>query len=189
MDEECRVETCDEEQAASAEAEPMTEAERSEAPFSEEPLSEEPLSEEPKDVSDAMPDEKTDGPEDEVALLRNEVERLRLELVRRERLDAEWQEFCALYPDVEAETVPDTVWEKVKQGLPLAAAYALHERRRLCRERAAEEVNRENARRSSGSMRTAGEEEFYSPEEVRAMGAREVRSKYGRILESMKRWG
>ena len=124
----------------------------------------------------------------ELAALRLEVRRLREEKQRQERLDAEWQEFAGLYPDVSAREVPDAVWQSVAEGLPLAAAYAIHERRRVLWELAAREVNQANAQRSSGSMQTCASEEYYSPEEVRAMGAKEVKAKYTAILNSMKKW-
>ena len=52
----------------------------------------------------------------------------------------------------------------------------------------AEEVNRRNASRSAGRAGTNAAPEYYSPEEVRAMSAHEVRENYQKIRASMKRW-
>lgn len=52
----------------------------------------------------------------------------------------------------------------------------------------AEEVNRRNASLSAGRAGMNAAPEYYSPEEVRAMSAHEVRENYQKIRASMKRW-
>ena len=52
----------------------------------------------------------------------------------------------------------------------------------------ADEINRRNAARSAGRAGTNASPEYYSPEEVRAMSAHEVRENYQKIRASMKRW-
>lgn len=133
----------------------------------------------------AAPDE---GAPDETAALRGEVEALRAELAAERRLSGELREFCALYPEAAVETIPETVWERVRAGVPLAAAYALHERRRVCAAEAAEAARASGAARSSGAIGGGMGEMLYTPAEVRAMSGEEVRRNYALILKSMQGW-
>ena len=95
--------------------------------------------------------------------------------------------FRALYPDVSEEEIPDAVWEAARGGLPLEAAYALHERREALRRSAADRINRRNANGAWGRADTEMDG-FLSPDEVREMTPDEVRKNYARIMESMKHW-
>ena len=72
-------------------------------------------------------------------------------------------------------------------SIPLAAAFALEERKKLLLKERAEAVNAENRQRSSGSV-TGTENVYFSPAEVRAMSQAEVRRNYNLIIESMKSW-
>ena len=111
---------------------------------------------------------------------------------REEPTEPPWQptltdEFRTLYPALAESDIPDAVWDEVRGGLPLAAAYALWERREQVRRSTAEQVNRKNASGAWGRADTAAED-FLSPDEVRSMSPREVRENYARIMESMKHW-
>lgn len=99
-------------------------------------------------------------------------------------LRTELLEFGALYPDVKVSELPREVRES---ELPLAAAYALYEKKNGCLAERAAEINRRNAERSAGGL-ASFPEIFYSPEEVRRMSQKEVRDNYEGILRSMKRW-
>ena len=128
----------------------------------------------------------------ELARLRSELTELREELSKKEavslRLGRDCAEFEALYPDVPLSELPDGVWDAVKQGIPLAAAYALAERRRERLEQVARDSNRRNRDRSSGEL-SRETPDYFSYEEVRRMSSAEVRAHYDSILRSMKRWG
>ena len=52
----------------------------------------------------------------------------------------------------------------------------------------AEAVNRKNAERSAGHTGRGTAPEYYTPDEVRAMSAGEVRENYEKIRASMKQW-
>ena len=132
--------------------------------------------------------EAADPSADELAALRAEAESLRAELAAERRVSEELREFCALYPDTPTDAIPDAVWAKVKGGIPLAAAYALHERRQLCAKQAADAAQAASRARSSGALEGSVGEMPYTPAEVRAMSAAEVRRNYGAIVASMKRW-
>ena len=127
----------------------------------------------------------------ELSRLREELTRLREELARKEsvsfRLGRECAEFRELYPETPLSSVPDEVWNAVRDGVPLPAAFALAERRRERLEQAAKDSNRRNLARSSGEL---GQEApgYFSPEEVRRMSRDEVRENYSNILLSMQKW-
>ncbi len=126
-----------------------------------------------------------------VEQLRDELKRLREVLAERdaffERIGRECEEFGSLYPDTALSSLPDRVWEDVKRGIPVAAAFALSERRRAVRNATAAKSNLENNERSSGAL-TPTEVEYFSPSEVRAMSQAEVRANYQKIMRSMQKW-
>lgn len=123
--------------------------------------------------------------------LRAELRELKQSLGARDaffaRLGAECEEFSTLFPGTALTAIPEDVWKDVHRGIPLAAAYALTERRRAVREQIAAESNLENKQRSAGAV-TGEPEDFFSPTEVRQMSQREVRSNYEAIIRSMKKW-
>ncbi len=130
-------------------------------------------------------------PECETDLLRAEVKRLQEELAERdalnERMANESEELYSLYPDADLRSLPDSVWEDVRRGIPLAAAYALAERRRFCTAQKAEASNLRNRRRSAGALDPT-ESDYFSPAEVRSMTAAEVKRNYTNIMRSMQKW-
>lgn len=124
---------------------------------------------------------------DELSALRAalaEKERLLSDMTAaKDRFESEFAEFRREFPEVPLGRVDDGVWEMVRGGVPLAAAYALAERRAMKQAQA--------SRRETGawhSLSGGTDEGLFSPSEVRAMTPREVRRNYDRILESMKRW-
>lgn len=124
--------------------------------------------------------------------LASELEALRAEIGRKEeensRMLSEYSEFSALFPDVTLDSVSESVWENVKRGVPLAAAYALYDRKNHLAEREAALANERNRAASAGSVGGAPTEEFYSPAEVRAMSREEVSANFDKITASMKKW-
>ncbi len=130
-------------------------------------------------------------PSNELDALREELKQLRKELSERDafftRLGGEYEEFKTLYPSIAPETISESIWNDVCRGIPLAAAYALSERRRQYAEEKAEKSNSENRFRSPGAI-NGGEPEYFTPAEVRAMSRQEVRNNYQKIMSSMKQW-
>lgn len=106
---------------------------------------------------------------------------------RQNRLDAEYTQFASLYPGVPVSSLPDDVWEDVGRGVPIAAAFALSERRRAQKEEQAKLSNQHNSERSPGAL-SPSEPDVYSPSEVRAMSPAEVRAHFDKIRRSMVRW-
>lgn len=137
-------------------------------------------------------DTDKDAPADSIESLREEIVTLKRLIAEREqerdRMMVQLSEFSAVYPDKSLESVPEEVWSSVKCGVPLAAAYALYERKTALHNEFAKEVNSRNAERSSGAVGRECDCLYYSPDEVRQMSASEVREKYNIIIESMKKW-
>ena len=127
-----------------------------------------------------------------IRALKEELETLKGELQNSraayERLSSECADFSELYPDVSVTSLPDSVWTSFKSGVPLAAAYALYEKRQKSATEKAINVNAKNKELSSGSLNSSKTEEFFSPAEVRAMSAAEVRANYAKIITSMSKW-
>ncbi len=163
-----------------------------EAPTDEAVVEEAGISDDPPADPDPDPDTASDPAEaNGLDELRGELKRLREELAARDavhqRAEREYADFSALYPDTPLSEIPDSVWQNVEQGVPLAAAYALAERRRQVLRMKAEESNRENLLRSSGKHAPTPTY-YFSPDEVRSMSQSEVRANFSAILESMKTW-
>ena len=127
---------------------------------------------------------RMDALERELASLKELLEKRDAQAARMEK---ELDEFTALYPHISTRTLPDSVWEDVARGVPIAAAYALAERRRSREAEIANETNQINKARSSGAL-TGTESDYFSPSEVRSMTPSEVRSNYNKILYSMQKW-
>lgn len=142
-------------------------------------------------IPDTVPGADAPEGEDELSRLRTELEDLRAALAERDasfaRMSNECAEFSELFPDTPLKSVPDEVWQSVRAGIPLPAAYAYSEVRRRHREEAARIVNEANRTSSSGSL-SPSSNDYYSPDEVRAMSAAEVRENYQKIINSMKMW-
>ncbi len=147
----------------------------------------------PSPSDEAMTDQEESASAEELSSLRAEVARLQEELAKKDREQEkalrEIGEFNRLFPDIAIKQVPDSVWEMVKDGIPLSAAYALYEKRSTLSHMHAEEINRRNASLSAGKAGKDTAGEYFSPEEVRAMSQKQVHQNYQKIMESMKSWG
>lgn len=142
-------------------------------------------------------DEKEDD-NSEIANLKAEIERLEAENKKlkedaaaleteKSRMDKEVAEFSEYFPEISLDEVPDEVWGKVKSGLTLTAAYAVHERKLKMQKKQVEEINTQNGAKSSGSIRNITDF-YYSPSDVRKMTPSEVKRNYTNIINSMKHW-
>ena len=155
------------------------------------PLEEAPSHVETESLSEEIPTPSS-SPDEEIAALKAELEQLRASLSQKEeeqrRIMAEMEDFSRLFPTTPVREIPESVWKDVASGIPLSAAYALYEKRSSMDRLHAEEINRLNAERSAGRAGLHTPNEYYSPDEVRAMSPSEVRENFKRIRESMKRW-
>jgi hypothetical protein len=146
---------------------------------------------ESEEATEALPEPELNDQET-ISTLKEELERLRLELSNtravHERLSKECEEFSELYPSVPMTTLPDSIWKSFKEGVPLAAAYALYEKKEAVAREKASSVNEKNRRLSSGSLYSKNNNDYFSPAEVRAMSAAEVKANYAKIITSMSKW-
>jgi hypothetical protein len=90
----------------------------------------------------------------ELERLREEVrtlnERLSEQQEKAEHIQKQIGEFCEAFPSTELKSVPEDVWESVRSGNSLAAAYALYTHRIQQKEARINEQNQKNAYRSAG---------------------------------------
>ncbi|MBO4870341.1 MAG: hypothetical protein J5585_11595 [Clostridia bacterium] len=103
----------------------------------------------------------------------------------RSRAESEIALFSEQYPDTDLDSVPDRVWESVKEGVSLCDAYRRYDDERRSRQDAARAVNEENAAESSGRIRPSAKRAVYTASDVAAMTAAEVRDNYDDIITSM----
>ena len=147
---------------------------------------------EQSDVKEGDSEENLSNSPGEIDALREELMLLRAELEEKknelERLGKEISEFSELFPNEPLTSLPDSVWERVKEGIPLAAAYALYNRKAELRAEQANITNRKNNQMSTGAIGRDTTDSFYTPDEVRAMSRSEIKKNYSKILDSMKKW-
>ena len=132
---------------------------------------------------------------DEISLLKNELEALRLELKSRDereemnsRMLKELNEFQEYFPEVDIRAISDEVWEQVKNGASLSASFALNLRKIEIERKKVNDFNEKNRRMSAGSLIQGDGEKFYSPSEVKRMTPAQVKAHYDDIVASMRHW-
>lgn len=132
---------------------------------------------------------------DELSVLRKELDNLRSELRAREEMERaqtrflnEISEFEEYFPEVDLYSIPDEIWERVKNGSSLASSYALFLRRIDMEKKKVGDFNEKNRRMSAGSLMSGENERYFSPSEVKKMTPAQVRSNYDDIVASMKHW-
>ena len=132
---------------------------------------------------------------DEVLALRKELEELRALLQKKDmeqkaetRISRELADFEEYFPEVELESIPDEVWQRVKSGASLSAEYSLLCRRRELEKRRISDFNENNRKMSAGAAGRGESEKYYSPSEVKRMSPAQVKTHYDEIIESMRHW-
>ena len=138
-----------------------------------------------------IPDENEDITEklnQRIAELNEELEAYKNAAAKQEAITKQLSEFSELFPDISVKAIPDEVWEEVKIGNSLAAAYSLYERRITEAARRIERINAQNAERAAGAAGKNMTQEFFSVDDVRKMSPSEVRANYAKIRRSMEKW-
>ncbi|MGM9658480.1 MAG: hypothetical protein ACI3W9_05770 [Eubacteriales bacterium] len=107
---------------------------------------------------------------------------------RSDAVTKDVEEFRKVFPDVTPEEIPDGVWQSVADGVPLAAAYALHIYVSGSRKTAADRVNADNARRSAPAGKDADADESYTSEQVEDMSPEAVKKNFKGIIKSLRGW-
>lgn len=117
----------------------------------------------------------------------------------KEKMDRDIAEFRSVYPEVDAKTIPDVVWEKVNNGMPLIDAYRIHENTAIKQELAelkkalqVQKTNEANSATSPGSVKGTGEtvDDFisFNTFEKNKTNQSWVTKNYNRIMESRQKW-
>ncbi len=101
----------------------------------------------------------------------------------RAKCAAAFEDFRKEFPNVTISELDESLWEQVKSGIPLAAAYAL----KLHRENKKSGTEKRE-RAPWQSLDESAADSLYTPAEVKRMSEAEVRRNYDRIRESMKHW-
>ena len=137
-------------------------------------------------------DEPIATPEEElkktIESLQTELEAYKSAAARQEAVAKQLDEFSELFPDIAVRSIPDEVWDSVKQGNTLAAAYSIYERRITEAARRIELINAKNAQKAAGVAGKDLTQEFFSADDVRKMSPNEVRANYAKIRRSMEKW-
>lgn len=123
-----------------------------------------------------------------IASLKSELEAYKNAAAEQEAIAKQINEFSELFPDVSVRSIPDEVWDSVKQGNSLAAAYSVYERRITEAARRIELINQKNAEKAAGVAGKNLTQEFFSADDVRKMSPSEVRANYAKIRRSMEKW-
>jgi len=97
--------------------------------------------------------------------------------------------FRELFPQVKASEIPDSVWKRVEEGESLAASFALHLVQEEKKKEHIQQVNADNEKKAAPKIRRDGaENDYFSPEAVKAMSRQEIKKNYDAILRSMEKW-
>ena len=123
-----------------------------------------------------------------IAALQIELEAYKAAIAQQEAIAKQLSEFSELFPDVSVRSIPDCVWDDVKQGNSLVAAYSVYEKRITEAARRIESINAKNAQKSAGAVGKSMAQEFFSADDVRKMSPSEVRANYAKIRRSMEKW-
>lgn len=138
--------------------------------------------------SEAEPEENIESLRQQITSLRGQISELEAMRDTQKRILEELADFRDLFPEVEINAIPESVWDSVKKGTPLIASYALYERRMEAERARISLINAKNASKAAGIAGKNTASEYFSPDEVRKMSRAEVHENYSKIKESMKKW-
>lgn len=105
-----------------------------------------------------------------------------------EEMSKDVSRFREIFTDVSADSIPDTVWDDVANGVPLTYAYALYEAESNRINARAESVNARNGNIDAFAVQNGASEPVFTKEQVEKMSGRDVRTNYKSILKAMKNW-
>ena len=140
-----------------------------------------------KDLDPTNQKNELDELRGELMQLREELNKNQEKLAQMQHIEKQYAEFAAIYPNTPIASLSQEVWRGVESGNTLAAAFALAEHRHQLSLQKASASNADNRARSAGAAKNAESVEF-SPAEVRAMTATEVRANLSKIMRSMQKW-
>lgn len=98
------------------------------------------------------------------------------------------KQFRALFPNVDAGDIPDSVWADMEKGIPLAHAYALYALAGEQDNAYAMTVNDRNDRAALPAVSEGADEGELSMDEVSNMSTAAVKKNFPKILRSISKW-
>ena len=125
---------------------------------------------------------------EKISALESELNAYKEASERQQFIAEQINEFNELFPEIAVRSLPDEVWESVKRGNSLAAAYSVYERRVTEAARKIELINQRNASAAAGAAGRSAPKEYFTADEVRKMSPAEVRANYAGIRRSMEKW-
>ena len=97
--------------------------------------------------------------------------------------------FHSLFPNVDADEIPQEVWERVEKGESLSASFALYAFMQKKEAEHIQKINEENEKKAPPKIKSDGaESDYFSPEAVKSMSRSEIKKHYNKILSSMEKW-
>ena len=140
-------------------------------------------------ISEGSETDLTQEEDSEAEIVETEGSNDRLEALKKhESIAEEYKEFSELFPGVSIGSLPDSVNESVRSGVPLSAAYALYHYKKEVAEAAASAINEKNRKRSFAVKKNDLSDSYFSPSEVKEMSPAEVKANYSKIIDSMSHW-
>lgn len=136
------------------------------------------------DYADTLPSEIVD----EILESRKNKREEKSKIIEQEKLDEDIKLFRELFPNVNADAIPNEVWENVGSGMTLTAAYAIFQRKMDILGEHAENINAELANKAPIGLPENDGDSFVSSGEVENMTPAEIKKNYKKILLSLKKW-
>lgn len=130
----------------------------------------------------------------------DEAARLEIDEARQQRTQSRYDEFekeaiendirgfKQLFPEIDPETIPQSVWDSAIKGSGLAAAYAIYNLKKDRLSEYAEQVNSGNGAKSAVVSTQGDEEAAFTEKQVSVMKPTEIKKNYKSIIKSMKNW-
>ncbi len=149
-------------------------------------LIEEEFGEQPVDLS-GLPDEVVNELN---AARESKKEQKRLQRAEKseQAMGEDIRRFRELFPDVQSDDIPESVWEEVQNGVSLVHAYALYQMTESRLDARAASVNERNGNISAAATANGSTEPSFTKEQVERMSGKDVKSNYKSILKAMKNW-
>lgn len=103
-------------------------------------------------------------------------------------LSEDIKQFRTLFPEVDVNSIPESVWADMEKGIPLTYAYAFYALTGESNNAYAESVNDRNNRAALPSVSEGADEGELSMDEVSNMSTAAVKKNFPKILRSISKW-
>ncbi len=117
-----------------------------------------------------------------------ELETLRLEKAIKKNLEEEFKILREIFPEIDADDIPDEVFALSENGKSLAGQYALYYLRKEKKTAEQKKKEEENLKSAPPDVKNLPEKAHFTYEEVKNMSEDEIRKNYKAIMKSMEKW-